>query len=51
MLLPYLGCSYNDAAVNTGVHISVQISVSVFFRKTLRSGIGDLYGLPLQLSQ
>ena len=45
----YLGCFHilaivNNAAVNIGVSVSFQISVSVFFRYIPRSGIAGLYG-------
>ena len=44
-----LGCIHvwatvNDAVINLGVHISFQVSVSIFFSWMLRSGIDGLYG-------
>ena len=45
----HLGCFHvlvivNSAAVNTGVHVSFQISAFVFFGYTPRSGIAGSYG-------
>ena len=47
----YLGCFYilavlSNAAMNTGMHVSFRISISVsfFFRYIPRSGIAGLYG-------
>ena len=34
----------NNAAMNIGVHVSFQISVSIFFGYIPRGGIGRLYG-------
>ena len=34
----------NNAVINTGVHISFQINVSIFFKYIPRSGIIELYG-------
>jgi len=33
----------NSAAVNTGVHVSFQISILIFSRYILRSGIAGSY--------
>ena len=43
MLLSYFGF-VNNAAVNVGVHVTFPISVFVFFRQILRSGIAGSYG-------
>ena len=45
----HLGCFHilaivNNAAINIGVCVSVQISVFVFFRKILGNGIAGSYG-------
>ena len=37
----------NNAAVNTVVHMSFQISAFIFFRKIPRSGIAGLCGSPI----
>ena len=43
ILLPYL--SYvNKAVLNTGIHVSFQINVFLFFRYITRSGIAGSYG-------
>ena len=45
----YLGCFHflaivNNAAMNTGVHVSFQVSVFIFFQYMPRSGIAGSYG-------
>ena len=40
----YLLAIVNNAAMNTGMHISIGISVFVFFRRIPRSGIAGSYG-------
>ena len=45
----HLGCFHilvvvNNAAMNIGVHVSFQISVSLFFEYIPRSGFAGLYG-------
>ena len=45
----HLGCFHvlaivHTASLNIGIHVSFQISVSVFWEYTLRSGIAGSYG-------
>ena len=44
MMLFHISPTVNNASVNTGVHVSIQINVFIFFGYMPRSGIAGSYG-------